>query len=61
VLLYFRIHDNSVIRGGYTMYYDKVPVSTPEFGESEFQAAGGAGRRAAGQRPPWSYIAPRRW
>ena len=40
VLLYFRIHDNAVIRGGYTNYYDKVPVRYAEFGESEFQAAG---------------------
>ena len=40
VLLYFRIHDNTVIRGGYTNYYDKVPVRYAEFGESDFQAAG---------------------
>src|SRR3989344_1391106 len=25
VLLYFRIEDNSFIKGGYTNYYDKVP------------------------------------
>jgi len=40
VLLYFRSHDNRVIRGGYTNYFDKVPVRYAEFGESEFQAAG---------------------
>jgi 2,3,4,5-tetrahydropyridine-2,6-dicarboxylate N-succinyltransferase len=26
VLLYFRIHDNAVIDGGYTRFFDKVPI-----------------------------------
>jgi len=42
VLLSFRLHDNELIQGGYTRYYDKVPAkfrdySAEEFGESGFR------------------------
>ncbi len=57
VLLYFRIHDNAVIRGGYTNYYDKVPVRYTEFGESDFQTAGVRVVPPASVRRG-SYIAP---
>ncbi|MEM9531723.1 MAG: 2,3,4,5-tetrahydropyridine-2,6-dicarboxylate N-succinyltransferase [Pseudomonadota bacterium] len=39
VLLYFRLHDNEPIDGGYTQYYDKVPC---RFGEGDDIAATGA-------------------
>ncbi len=54
VLLYFRIEDNTVMPGGYTNYYDKVPSKFIDF---NFQAGGfrvvphAAARRGA-------YIAP---
>ncbi len=57
VLLYFRIEDNSFIKGGFTNYYDKVPSKYADFSSRDFRAAGvrvvppAAARRGA-------YIAP---
>src|SRR5690606_29969043 len=41
VLLSFRIRDNRVIDGGFTKFYDKVPLKFAEYSEGDF-AAGGA-------------------
>ena len=57
VLLSFRIHDNVVIRNGYSNYFDKIPPKYADYGENDFLAAGvrvvppAAARRG-------SYIAP---
>jgi 2,3,4,5-tetrahydropyridine-2-carboxylate N-succinyltransferase len=57
VLLSFRIHDNVIIRDGYSNYFDKVPPKYADYGENDFLAAGvrvvppAAARRG-------SYIAP---
>lgn len=57
VLLSFRIHDNTIIRDGYSNYFDKIPPKYADYGENDFLAAGvrvvppAAARRA-------SYIAP---
>jgi len=40
VLLYFRTHDSSVTCGGYTSYFDKLPVKYANWSDNEFQAAG---------------------
>jgi len=40
VLLFFKLHDNQVIHGGDTNYYDKVPLKFANWGESEFRKAG---------------------
>ncbi len=40
VLLYFRTHDNQVIDGGYTRFYDKVPLKYRTTADAEFAAAG---------------------
>ncbi len=40
VLLSFRIHDNQVIDGGYTRFYDKVPTRHAGYGAADFQRAG---------------------
>ena len=40
VLLYFRIRDNAEIRGGYSNYFDKIPVKYAEYGQQDFLAAG---------------------
>ena len=40
VLLYFRIHDNSVVDAGYTRYYDKVPSKYAHTDASAFGAQG---------------------
>ncbi len=57
VLLYFRIEDNSLIRGGFTNYWDKVPSKYADTSSREFR---GGGVRVV---PPatarrGSYIAP---
>jgi len=39
VLLYFKLHDNKLIHGGETNYFDKVPLKFATWGESEFRAA----------------------
>jgi 2,3,4,5-tetrahydropyridine-2-carboxylate N-succinyltransferase len=57
VLLSFRLHDNRVLPGGYTRYFDKVPPKYAHYDEAAFRAAGvrvvppAAARRGA-------YIAP---
>jgi 2,3,4,5-tetrahydropyridine-2-carboxylate N-succinyltransferase len=40
VLLFFRLHDNNVIDGGGTRYFDKVPAKFSGYGPAEFQAQG---------------------
>ena len=40
VLLSFRIHDNAVIEGGYTRFFDKVPLKYARPEQSEFRAGG---------------------
>ncbi len=40
VLLYFRIEDNSFMKGGFANYYDKVPAKFADFNSREFRAAG---------------------
>jgi 2,3,4,5-tetrahydropyridine-2-carboxylate N-succinyltransferase len=38
VLLYFRIHDNSVVDAGYTRFFDKVPLKYAHTGQAQFAA-----------------------
>jgi len=40
VLLYFKLHDNQVISGGGTNYYDKVPQKFAGWGEDMFRKGG---------------------
>jgi 2,3,4,5-tetrahydropyridine-2-carboxylate N-succinyltransferase len=40
VLLYFRTHDNKVLSGGDTRYYDKVPTKFDNYTEHDFQHGG---------------------
>lgn len=41
VLLYFRIHDNEILQGGHTQYFDKVPLKFhQETTHDEFVASG---------------------
>jgi len=40
VLLSFRINDNKPINGGFTQYYDKVPVKFNDMTPEQFQEAG---------------------
>jgi len=40
VLLSFRLDDNSVIRDGYTNYYDKVAAKFGAYGAADFRAGG---------------------
>jgi len=40
VLLFFRIHNNEPIDGGFTHYYDKVPTKFEHAGEAEFHQTG---------------------
>jgi 2,3,4,5-tetrahydropyridine-2-carboxylate N-succinyltransferase len=40
VLLYFRTHDNQAIEGGYTRFYDKVPLKYAQTGAADFAAGG---------------------
>ncbi len=40
VLLYFRTHDNKVLSGGDTRYYDKVPTKFDDYTEADFQRGG---------------------
>lgn len=37
VLLYFRLNDNQVIEGGYSNFYDKVPLKFSQFTETDFK------------------------
>ena len=40
VLLYFKLHDNELIRGSATNYFDKVPLKFANWGDAEFRRAG---------------------
>jgi 2,3,4,5-tetrahydropyridine-2,6-dicarboxylate N-succinyltransferase len=40
VLLYFRIHDNAVIEGGYTRFFDKLPLKYSAASAEELRAGG---------------------
>src|SRR5262245_5278617 len=40
VLLYFRTHDNRVIDGGETKYFDKVPMRFAGYSDSDFRQGG---------------------
>jgi 2,3,4,5-tetrahydropyridine-2-carboxylate N-succinyltransferase len=40
VLLYFRIHDNEVIEGGFTRFFDKVPLKYAHYDVARFKAEG---------------------
>jgi 2,3,4,5-tetrahydropyridine-2-carboxylate N-succinyltransferase len=40
VLLYFRAHDNRVIEGGATKYFDKVPMRFAGYSEADFRQGG---------------------
>ncbi|RMG93129.1 MAG: 2,3,4,5-tetrahydropyridine-2,6-dicarboxylate N-succinyltransferase [Zetaproteobacteria bacterium] len=40
VLLFFKLHDNQLINGGVSNYYDKVPLKFATWGEQMFRKAG---------------------
>lgn len=40
VLLSFRLEDNTLLDGGYTKYYDKVPPKFADYTEEDFKAGG---------------------
>lgn len=40
ILLYFRLHDNQLIPGGFTHYFDKIPVKFAESDEAALKATG---------------------
>ena len=40
VLLYFRVHDNTVMEAGFTRFYDKVPMKYAAATEAELRAGG---------------------
>ncbi|MDX8408612.1 MAG: 2,3,4,5-tetrahydropyridine-2,6-dicarboxylate N-succinyltransferase [Mariprofundales bacterium] len=40
VLLYFKLHDNVMINGGVSNYFDKVPLKFASWGEEMFRKAG---------------------
>ena len=40
VLLYFKLHDNQLMRSGDANYFDKVPLKFSGWGENEFRKAG---------------------
>ncbi|MDX8390071.1 MAG: 2,3,4,5-tetrahydropyridine-2,6-dicarboxylate N-succinyltransferase [Mariprofundaceae bacterium] len=40
VLLFFKLHENQLVQGGDSNYYDKVPTKFANWGESEFRKAG---------------------
>jgi len=40
VLLYFKLHDNEVMRSGDATYFDKVPLKFAKWGEQMFRQAG---------------------
>ncbi|HTP40550.1 MAG TPA: 2,3,4,5-tetrahydropyridine-2,6-dicarboxylate N-succinyltransferase [Steroidobacteraceae bacterium] len=57
VLLYFRTHDNQVIEGGFTRFYDKVPLKYAATDAAGF-AAGGARIVPQAIARRGSYVAP---
>lgn len=40
VLLYFRLHNNEVIEGGWTRYFDKVPLKYADYTQADFETSG---------------------
>ncbi len=40
ILIYFRLHDNQVLHGGFTHYFDKIPVKFPDSNEDTFKTVG---------------------
>lgn len=40
VLLYFRLYDNQIMEGGFTRYFDKVPLKFSETSEVDMRATG---------------------
>jgi len=58
VLLFFKLHDNQLINGGVSNYYDKVPLKFATWGEQMFHKAGIRVVPPATVRKG-SYIAPR--
>jgi len=40
VLLYFRTHDNEVVNGGYTQFFDKVPLKYADVSETQLRESG---------------------
>ena len=40
ILLYFRTHDNHLIDGGYTHFFDKIPLKYAKQSEAEFRTQG---------------------
>lgn len=40
VLLYFRLHDNEIVRAEFTQFFDKIPVKFAPFTKDEFLKAG---------------------
>lgn len=40
VLLYFRLHDNEIMKGGHPQYFDKVPLKFQEHTKEEFVSSG---------------------
>jgi 2,3,4,5-tetrahydropyridine-2-carboxylate N-succinyltransferase len=40
VLLYFRIHDNIIVEGGYTRFFDKVPLKYADASADELRTGG---------------------
>jgi 2,3,4,5-tetrahydropyridine-2-carboxylate N-succinyltransferase len=57
VLLYFRTHDNQVVEGGFTRFYDKVPLKYDGMSEQRFRDGGTRVVPAAIARKG-AYIAP---
>jgi len=57
VLLYFRIEDNTFIKGGFTNYFDKVPSKFAEYNSRDFREGGFRVVPPASVRKG-SYIAP---
>jgi 2,3,4,5-tetrahydropyridine-2-carboxylate N-succinyltransferase len=57
VLLYFRIEDNTFIKGGYTNYWDKVPSKFADYNSRSFREGGFRVVPPASVRKG-SYIAP---
>ena len=40
VLLYFRMHDNQVMKGAGTLWFDKVPLRFADYTDAQFRAGG---------------------
>ena len=57
VLLYFRTHDNAPVAGGFTQFYDKVPLKYADYTAEQFRAGGARVVPSAVVRKG-AYIAP---